>query len=47
VIISRDALWAIALQNPQTEAELQQIEEVGEWRGKAYAQDILAVLRSS
>ncbi len=47
VIISRDALWAIALQNPQTEAELQQIEEVGEWRGKAYAQDILSVLRSS
>ena len=47
VIISRDALWAIALQNPQTEAELQQLEEVGEWRGKTYARDILAVLRSA
>ncbi|MBK8905084.1 MAG: HRDC domain-containing protein [Anaerolineaceae bacterium] len=47
VIISRDALWAIALQNPQTEAELQQIEEVGTWRGKTYGQEILAVLRRS
>lgn len=47
VIISRDALWAIALQNPQTEAELQQLEEVGAWRGKTYARDILGVLRNA
>lgn len=47
VIISRDALWAIALQNPQTEAELQQLEEVGAWRGKTYARDILDVLRNA
>ena len=47
VIISRDALWAIALKNPKDEAQLQQIEEVGAWRGKTYAQDILSVLRKT
>ena len=45
VIISKDALWAIALKNPQDEAELAQIKEIGPWRHKTYAKDILAVLR--
>lgn len=45
VIISRAALWAIALKNPQNEAELEQIEEVGAWHSQTYAQDILSVLR--
>lgn len=45
VIISRAALWAIALKNPQNKAELGQIDEVGAWRCQAYAQDILSVLR--
>ena len=47
VIISRDALWAIALKNPQDAAQLGQIEEVGAWRCKTYAQEILAVLRKT
>jgi ribonuclease D len=46
VIISRAALWAIALKNPQNKAELEQIDEVGAWRCQAYAQDILSVLRN-
>ncbi|VAW43554.1 hypothetical protein MNBD_CHLOROFLEXI01-3025 [hydrothermal vent metagenome] len=45
VIISRAALWAIALKNPQSKAELGQIDEVGAWHCKTYAQSILSVLR--
>ncbi len=44
VIISKDALWAIAQKNPQDKAQLAQIDEVGAWRHKTYAEDILAVL---
>lgn len=47
VIISRDALWAIALKNPKNESQLQAMEEVGTWRGKTYAQEILSVLRNA
>ena len=47
VIISRDALWAIARKNPKNMAELQQITEVGSWRGKTYGQEIFAVLRKA
>lgn len=44
VIISRDALWAIAKANPQTIGELAQIDEVGKWRRQTYGQKILDVL---
>jgi ribonuclease D len=47
VIISKDALWAIALKNPKNEAQLGALEEVGVWRCKTYAQDILNVLRKA
>lgn len=47
VIISKDALWAIALKNPRNKAQLGQIEEVGAWRHKTYAEDILAVLHNT
>lgn len=47
VIISKDALWAIALNNPKNETQLGALEEVGTWRCKTYAQDILNVLRKS
>ncbi|MCA9898863.1 MAG: HRDC domain-containing protein [Ardenticatenaceae bacterium] len=47
VIISKDALWAIALKNPKTEAEISQLNEIGSWRCKTYAKDILAVLRNN
>ncbi|WP_420628329.1 ribonuclease D [Candidatus Leptofilum sp.] len=47
VIISKDALWAIALKNPKSEAELAQLDKVGTWRCKTYGQEILAVLRKN
>jgi ribonuclease D len=47
VIISKDALWAIALKNPKSKAQLAEVDEVGSWRHKTYAEDILAVLREA
>jgi ribonuclease D len=47
VIISKDALWAIALNDPKNETQLGALEEVGAWRCKTYVQDILNVLRKS
>ena len=47
VIISKDALWAIAKENPKNEAQLEELEAVGAWRCKTYGQDILEVLRNS
>ncbi|MCA9919586.1 MAG: HRDC domain-containing protein [Anaerolineales bacterium] len=47
VIISKDALWAIAHHNPQTVEALAQLKEIGPWRQKTYAKDILAVLQKS
>ncbi len=47
VIISKDALWAIALKNPQNETQLAQIDEVGPWRYKTYAKSILTVLSNT
>lgn len=46
VIISRNTLWQLARLNPQTEAELAQIECVGSWRRQAYGEDILKTLTS-
>lgn len=45
VIISRDALWALARENPQTAEALAAITELGEWRRQTYGGEILAVLR--
>lgn len=45
VIISRDALWEIARTNPQTQAELCRLENVGDWRCETYGDEILDVLR--
>ncbi|GJM42385.1 MAG: ribonuclease D [Ardenticatenaceae bacterium] len=47
VIISKDTLWAIANNNPKNEAQLGELAEVGPWRCKTYAHDILNVLRKS
>jgi ribonuclease D len=47
VIISKDALWAIALKNPKNVAQLADLDEVGAWRCQTYAKDILAVLRKT
>lgn len=45
VIISRDALWALARTNPRNKAELEQIKGVGPWRLRTYGDEILEVLR--
>ena len=44
VIISRDALWAIAKTNPKTASDLAQIEVIGDWRCHAYGKEILGIL---
>lgn len=44
VIISRDALWQLAHQNPQSQKELAQMECIGSWRRQAYGEDILIAL---
>jgi ribonuclease D len=45
VIVSRDALWAIARANPRTPEDLSAIEELGAWRTKRYGQDLLNLLK--
>ncbi|MEZ4516788.1 MAG: HRDC domain-containing protein [Chloroflexota bacterium] len=47
VIMSRDALWAIAQANPQSKDELASLEVMGPWRLKTYATNILQVLQES
>ena len=45
VIISRDALWSIAKENPQTPSGLAAIDFVGTWRSERYGNEILALLK--
>ncbi len=45
VIVSRDALWALAKTNPQTPEALTAVSEIGDWRRQAYGDEILALLR--
>lgn len=47
VIISRDALWRIAKQNPQTTEDLANIEMVGIWRCQEYGNEILTILQNN
>lgn len=47
VIISRDALWAIAEANPQNLEDLAQISCLGEWRRARYGDEILKVMNKS
>lgn len=47
VIISRDALWAIARQNPQTVAELAQLNEIGSWRCQTYGSEIINLIQET
>jgi ribonuclease D len=46
VIVSRNALEAIATTNPRTMAELSQIEELSDWHCQTYGKEILEVLRT-
>ncbi|MFO7663518.1 MAG: ribonuclease D [Chloroflexota bacterium] len=45
VIVSRDALWAIATHNPQNEDELAKLGVLGPWRFKTYAREILRLFQ--
>lgn len=45
VILSRDAMWQIARQNPQSVEELAQIELVGDWRCQEYGEEIIQLLQ--
>jgi ribonuclease D len=47
VIISRDALWHIAQQNPRTTAQLSQLDGVGQWRCHTYGAEIVNLLHKS
>jgi len=44
VIISRNTLWELARQNPQSEIELAEIDCLGSWRRETYGEDILKTL---
>src|SRR5690606_24626618 len=44
VIISKDALWELAYQAPQSLKELAEIEALGPWRTEKYGDEILRVL---
>ena len=46
VIISRDMLWQLAKQNPKTTADLEAMENLGDWRRRTYGADILQVLQT-
>lgn len=47
VIISRDAMWAIARENPQTAEHLCKLEEIGRWRCQTYGPEIMELLDNS
>lgn len=44
VIISRNALWELANNNPQTGEELGQLDSIGAWRCRTYGPEILQLL---
>lgn len=47
VIIARDVLWDLAVQNPTNHKELELIQDLGPWRRKKYGKEILRVLVAS
>jgi ribonuclease D len=47
VIISRGALWSLAWKNPQTVAQLQDLDGIGPWRLEAYGQELVRLLKGS
>jgi ribonuclease D len=44
VIVSRNALWALAHANPYSLQDLTKIEELGGWHRETYGQEILKLL---
>ncbi len=47
VIVSRDAIWDIAKENPQTPEALAELSILGPWRYQEYGAEILSLLRES
>lgn len=47
VIISKEALWAIAERNPQSLSDLEGIRGLGPWRLATYGAEIIALLRET
>jgi ribonuclease D len=45
VILSRHALWEIAIANPQNSDELNRLDSIGAWRCSTYGEEILDVLK--
>lgn len=46
VIVSRDLLWELATVNPQSEAELTALDNIGPWQRATYGPEIIEVLQS-
>ncbi len=44
VIVSRDALWALAHRSPSTVEEVARVRAMGPWRTQAYGEEIIAVI---
>ncbi len=47
VIVSKDALWALARLAPQSEDELARVRELGPWKTQAYGEEILNVIATT
>lgn len=47
VIISRDAMWAIAHKNPKTTKQLANLTEIGPWRRQTYGSEIIHLLNET
>ena len=45
VIVAREALWEIAVNNPVADADLEAVTEMGPWRRAAYASELLGVVQ--
>jgi len=46
IILSKDALWELAVTAPSTADQLEQLRSIGPWRRKAYGAEILQTLAS-
>lgn len=46
IIVSKDALWELALAAPRTVAQLEPLQFIGPWRRKVYGDEILKTLAS-
>lgn len=47
VILSRDAMWAIAWRDPQTVQHLDEIRSLGSWRRQTYGAEIVQLLQAT